>query len=85
MDYEDFLTLLEHDKHHEELHLRLFEVANSDPEFRYLLLKAVLESELTQDVMLDIGGHYIDDMDEAVADYDPQEYADFKREGFLND
>lgn len=80
MNYEDFLTLLEHDKHHEELHLRLFEVANEDPEFRYLLLKAVLESDLTQDVMLDIGGHYIDDMPE---EYDPQEWADFKREEML--
>lgn len=79
MSYEDFLPLLDDESHTKELNLRLFEVANDDAEFRYLLLKAALESDLTQDMMFDIGGHYIDDMPDP--EYEcADDWVDFKLE-----
>lgn len=77
MDYADLMSLLDDESHTKELNMRLFEVANDDAEFRYLLLKAVLESDLTQDVMLDIGEHYIDDMPDPEYEDD---WVDFKLE-----
>lgn len=84
MNYEDFLSLLDDESHTKELNLRLFEVANDDAEFRYLLLKAALESDLTQDMMLDIGGHYIDDMPDPEYEY-ADDWVDFKLEELRNE
>lgn len=84
MNYEDLLLLLDDESHTKELNARLFEVANDDAEFRYLLLKAALESDLTQDVMIDIGGHYVDDMPDPEYEH-ADDWVDFKLEEMRNE
>lgn len=85
MKYSDVMTLLKHEACVLDISKRIAAVMEGESEVQHLFIKALLDSELTQDLILDIAGHHVEDASAHRREYSLGDWADFKREEMQNE